>query len=245
VCPARIRRCGAETRMSGDTAKSFCEEWDDAAGDDQEKDRQRFRVYHDRVRYGLVLPFLERRRLRLRRATGRAKGVVHGGTWTEGAESGKRPTDLNRTHFRRQKSRRPSSAFSWADLSGSRRFASLVGAAEPSSYLSHDLVDLERLQKARFLCQCRTPFRQDGIGSLLRLLAFINYLLDGRFPIVKTHRLCLVDSVSGRRAASSVERCRSGAFYRTSLSSIVMARLARRNFDRLMLPEITDLACVG
>jgi hypothetical protein len=24
-----------------------------------------------------------------------------------------------------------------------------------------------------------------------------------------------------------------------------MARLARRNFDRLMLPEITDLACVG
>ena|ERR1700685_969775 len=92
--------------MSGDTAKSFCEEWDNAAGDDQEKDRQRFRVYHDRVRHGLVLPFLERRRLRLRRTTGGAKGVVHRGTWTEGAESGERPTNLNRTHFRRQKSRR-------------------------------------------------------------------------------------------------------------------------------------------
>jgi hypothetical protein len=61
------------------------------------------------------------------------------------------------------------------------------------SDLSHDLVDLERLQKGRFLFQLHTPCNQDLARSLLVVIAFINDLLDRRFPILKTHRLFLFD----------------------------------------------------
>jgi hypothetical protein len=63
------------------------------------------------------------------------------------------------------------------------------------SDLSHDLVDLERLQKGRFLFQLHTPLRQDFIPATFRwlVIAFINDLLDRRFPILKTHRLFLFD----------------------------------------------------
>src|SRR5580704_1258427 len=105
--------------MSGDTAKSFCEEWDNAAGDDQEKDRQRFRVYHDRVRHGLVLPFLERRRLRLRRTTGGAKGVIHRRAWAERATSRERPADLNREHLEDKRADESRRLFSSAEPSSS------------------------------------------------------------------------------------------------------------------------------
>ena len=65
--------------------------------------------------------------------------------------------------------------------------------AEPLSDLSDDFVDLERLQKGRFLFQLRTPFHQDLIRSLLLVIAFINNLLDGRLPFLKLHRLFLLD----------------------------------------------------
>ncbi len=72
---------------------------------------------------------------------------------------------------------------------------SSADAAEPLSYFSHDFVDLERLQKRRFLFQLRTPCHQDSILALFLLLviAFINNLLDGRFPFLKLHRLFLFD----------------------------------------------------
>ena len=74
-------------------------------------------------------------------------------------------------------------------------FVSWADVAEPSSDLSHDFVDLERLQNGRFLFQLRTPFNQDPIvaPSLLLVTAFTNNLLDRHFPILKTHRLFLFD----------------------------------------------------
>jgi hypothetical protein len=102
------------------------------------------------------------------------------------------------------------------------------------------LVDLKRLQKARFLFQCRTPFREDRIVSLVLLIAFFNDLLDGHFPFVKTHQRCLVIRYLGEerlpRRTMSVR-----SILPNVTSSIVMARLARRNFDRLVLPE--DFGC--
>jgi hypothetical protein len=73
--------------------------------------------------------------------------------------------------------------------------ASFAVNAEPLSDRSHDLVDLERLQKGRFLFQLHTPLRQDFIPATFRwiVIAFINNLLDGRFPFLKTHRLFLFD----------------------------------------------------
>jgi hypothetical protein len=68
------------------------------------------------------------------------------------------------------------------------RRTTLGDVAESSSDLSDDFVDLERLKKARFLFQIRTPFRQDPIGSLFLVIALINNLLDGNFPWFKTHR---------------------------------------------------------
>ena len=72
-------------------------------------------------------------------------------------------------------------------------FASFAVNAEPLSGRSHDLVDLERLQKGRLLSQLRTPCDQDLVRSLLLVIAFVNNLLDGHFPILKTHQLFLFD----------------------------------------------------
>ena len=65
--------------------------------------------------------------------------------------------------------------------------------AEPLSDLSHDFVDLEWLQKGRFLFQLCTPCHQDCVDSRLLVNAFINNLLDGHFPFLKTHRLFLLE----------------------------------------------------
>ncbi len=59
--------------------------------------------------------------------------------------------------------------------------------------LSHDFVDLEWLQKGRFLFQLCTPCRQDPVHSCLLVIAFIKNLLDGHFPFLKTHRLFLLE----------------------------------------------------
>ena len=89
-------------------------------------------------------------------------------------------------------------------MSGPFLCASLADGAEPLSGLSHDLVYLERLQKGRFLFQLRSPRNQDLVRSLLLVIAFINNLLDGHFPFLKTHRLFLFDFSVTRWA---VERC--------------------------------------
>jgi len=71
------------------------------------------------------------------------------------------------------------------------RRAALVSSAEvaePFSDLSHDFVDLERLQKGRFLFQLCTPGLQNRVHSRLLVIAFINNLLDGHFPFLKTHQ---------------------------------------------------------
>jgi hypothetical protein len=68
-------------------------------------------------------------------------------------------------------------------------FVSSAEVAEPLLDLSHDFVDLEWLQKVRFLFQLCTPFLQDRVDSRLLVIAFINHLLDGHFPFLKTHRL--------------------------------------------------------
>jgi hypothetical protein len=70
---------------------------------------------------------------------------------------------------------------------------SRADVAEPLSDLPHDFVDLERLQKSRFLLQLCTPCNQDLVRSLFIVIAFINDLLDGHFPFLKTHRLFLFD----------------------------------------------------
>jgi hypothetical protein len=49
------------------------------------------------------------------------------------------------------------------------------------------------LQKSRFLLQLCTPCNQDLVRSLFIVIAFINDLLDGHFPFMKTHRLFLFD----------------------------------------------------
>ena len=76
-------------------------------------------------------------------------------------------------------------------------FVSSADAAEPLSDLSHDFVDLERLQKSRFLFQFHSPSNQNLIRSLFLVIAFINNLLDGHFPFMKTHRLFLLDFGGG------------------------------------------------
>jgi hypothetical protein len=74
----------------------------------------------------------------------------------------------------------------------SERFPYVTSAnlVEPLSDLSHDLIDVVRLQKGWFLFQLRTPSPQDRIlaSFLLLVIAFISNLLDGRFPFFKTHR---------------------------------------------------------
>ena len=70
---------------------------------------------------------------------------------------------------------------------------SLAGVAEPLLDLSHDFVDFERLQEGRFLFELCTPYHQDPVDSRLLLIAFINNLLDGFFPILKTHRPLLLE----------------------------------------------------
>jgi len=72
-------------------------------------------------------------------------------------------------------------------------FVSSAKVAEPSLDLSHDFVNLECLQKGRFLFQLCTPCRQDRVHSHLLVIAFINNLLDGHFPFLKTHRLFLLE----------------------------------------------------
>jgi hypothetical protein len=73
--------------------------------------------------------------------------------------------------------------------------------AEPFSDLSHDSVDLERLQKSRLLFQFGTPRLQDPVCSVFVVAALINHLLDGHFPFLKTHRLSLLISVSEEMSA--------------------------------------------
>ena len=70
---------------------------------------------------------------------------------------------------------------------------SSADVAEPLSDLSHDSVDLKRLQQSRFLFQSRTPCHQDLVRSLLFVTAFVNNLSDGRFPFLKMHRPFLCD----------------------------------------------------
>ena len=72
-------------------------------------------------------------------------------------------------------------------------FVSSAEVAEPLLNLSHDYVDLERPQKGRFLFQLCTPCHQDLVHSRLLVIAFINNLLDGHFPFLKTHRLFLLE----------------------------------------------------
>ena len=52
---------------------------------------------------------------------------------------------------------------------------------------------MEWLQKVRFLFELCTPFLQDRVYSRLLMIAFINNILDGHFPFLKTHRLFLFD----------------------------------------------------
>ena len=96
-------------------------------------------------------------------------------------------------------------------------FVLSADVAEPLPDLSHDPVDLERLQEGRFLLQLRTPCHQDSIlvRSLLLVIVFINNLLDRHFPFLKTHRLFLFDfgiaryfvaTVSVFRAKSNVRQ---------------------------------------
>jgi hypothetical protein len=70
---------------------------------------------------------------------------------------------------------------------------SRAGVAESLPGFPHDSVDLERLQESRFLLQLCTPCHQNPVRSLFTVIAFINDLLDGRFPFVETHRLFLLD----------------------------------------------------
>ena len=79
------------------------------------------------------------------------------------------------------------------DMSEPLLSASSAVGAEPLPDLPHDLVDLERLQQGRFLFQLRTPFRQYLVRSLSLVVAFANNLLDGHFPVLKTHQLFLFD----------------------------------------------------
>jgi hypothetical protein len=90
-------------------------------------------------------------------------------------------------------------------------------AAEPLSDLSDDFVDSEWLQNGRFLFQLRTPYLQNLILApfILLVIAFINNLLDCRFPFLKMHRLFLFDfgiarypfaTVSVFRAKSNVRQ---------------------------------------
>jgi len=72
-------------------------------------------------------------------------------------------------------------------------FVSSAEVAKPLSDLSHDFVDLEWLQKVRFLFQLCTPFLQDRVHLRLLVIAFINHLLDGHFPFLKTHRLFFLE----------------------------------------------------
>jgi hypothetical protein len=72
-------------------------------------------------------------------------------------------------------------------------FVSSIGVAKPLLDLAHDFVDLERLQKGRFLFQLCTPCHQDRVDSRLLLIAFINDLLDRHFPFLKSHRLFLLE----------------------------------------------------
>ena len=86
---------------------------------------------------------------------------------------------------------------------------SSAGLVAPSSDLSHEFVDLVRTQKGRLLFQFRTPFHQHLIRSLSLLIAFINHLLDGHFPFLKTHRLFLFDFGVGACVATSLFSCES------------------------------------
>ena len=70
---------------------------------------------------------------------------------------------------------------------------SSTDVVEPLSDLSHDFVDLERMQKGRFLFQLRSPRHQDLVRSLLVVIAFINNRLDRHFPFLKMHRPFLCD----------------------------------------------------
>ncbi len=63
-----------------------------------------------------------------------------------------------------------------------------IAGNQPSPDLSHNFVDLVRLQKTRFLCQFHTPSHQDLIRSCANTIAFISNRLDRRFPVLKTHR---------------------------------------------------------
>jgi len=97
--------------------------------------------------------------------------------------------------------RSTASLIAWAPHSKQHRrrawvaffFVSSVEVAEPLLDLSHDYVDLEWLQKVRFLFELCTPFLQDRVYSRLLMIAFINNLLDGHFPFLKTHRLFLLE----------------------------------------------------
>jgi len=72
-------------------------------------------------------------------------------------------------------------------------FVSSAKVAKPSSDLSYDFVDLEWLQKGRFLFQLCTPCHQDRVHLRFLVITFINDLLDGHFPFLKTHRLFLLE----------------------------------------------------
>jgi hypothetical protein len=71
------------------------------------------------------------------------------------------------------------------------RAASVSSAevAEPSSDLAHDLVDLVGMQEGWLFFQLSTPFHQDPSHRLMLVMALFNDLLDGHFPLFKTHRL--------------------------------------------------------
>ena len=86
-----------------------------------------------------------------------------------------------------------SEAVPFASPCADRAFMSSAGLAAPSPDLSHEFVDLVRTQKGRLLFQFRTPFHHNLIGSISLVIAFINHLLDGYFPFIKTHRLFLFD----------------------------------------------------
>ena len=77
----------------------------------------------------------------------------------------------------------------------SRCFVSSADVVEPLPDLPHDCVDFEWFQEGGFFFQLHTPFRQYSIVILFLLLviAFINNLLDGYFPFLKSHRLFLFD----------------------------------------------------
>ena len=63
-------------------------------------------------------------------------------------------------------------------------FVSSAEVAEPLLDLSHDFVDLEWLQKGRFLFQLCTPCHQDRAHSCLFMIAFISNL-GWSLPIVE------------------------------------------------------------